>query len=192
MNTWYSADRSEIEGVRSMRNAIQAYLGKKDETKPLSIAVFGPPGSGKSYVVREIGKTLRIKDHLTFNLSQFNEPSELVKAFHEARDRLLKGGRPPLVFWDEFDSPYKGELGWLRFFLSPMQDGEFFDNGAVHPVGARHLHLRRGDEALFQGFREQQAGTWQPRPRREEARFHQPPPHYIDVKGPNPHPQRPR
>jgi hypothetical protein len=30
------------------------------------------------------------------------------------------------VFFDEFDCAYNGvPLGWLKFFLSPMQDGKF-------------------------------------------------------------------
>ncbi len=33
--------------------------------------------------------------------------------------------RIPLVFWDEFDTSLDGRpLGWLRYFLAPMQDGD--------------------------------------------------------------------
>jgi len=45
-------------------------------------------------------------------------------------------GKLPLVFFDEFDTTLAGtELGWLRYFLAPMQDGQFLDRGAPHPIG---------------------------------------------------------
>ena len=134
---WRSADRKEIEGVRSVINVIGNYLAMDKPENPLSIAVFGPPGSGKSFVVKEIAKGLGLDDkaQLTFNLSQFESPDELPPAFHQIRDMHLRG-MMPLVFWDEFDTPCdETQLGWLRHFLAPMQDGEFNQDGMVHPLG---------------------------------------------------------
>lgn len=137
VGAWSSADRHEIEGVRSVNNAMKDYLDLKDSGKPLCVAVFGPPGAGKSFVVKEIAKGLGIKEEaqLTFNLSQFESPRELQTAFNEIRDLNLKGVMP-LVFWDEFDTPCEGRpLGWLRYFLAPMQDGEYTDQGVPRPLG---------------------------------------------------------
>ncbi len=137
IGAWYSADRREIEGVRSVKNAMQDYLRLKRPETPLCVAVFGPPGAGKSFVVTEIAKGLGIREdaQLTFNLSQFESPNELGTAFHQIRDLNLQG-KMPLVFWDEFDNPCNDRnLGWLRYFLAPMQDGEFSDQGATHPLG---------------------------------------------------------
>jgi hypothetical protein len=45
-------------------------------------------------------------------------------------------GKIPLVFWDEFDTTIEDRpLGWLRYFLAPMQDGEFQQGQIVHPIG---------------------------------------------------------
>ena len=134
---WSSADRQEIEGVRSVNNAMKDYLELKHPEQPLSVAVFGPPGAGKSFVVKEIARGLGISEEaqLTFNLSQFESPEELLTAFNEIRDLNLKGIMP-LVFWDEFDTPCAGRnLGWLRYFLAPMQDGGFTDHGVSRPLG---------------------------------------------------------
>ena len=134
---WESADRHEIEGVRSVLNAFKAHLSGKKTAKPLSIAVFGPPGAGKSFVVKQIAERLKLRkeDQLTFNLSQFESPEELAPAFHQARDLCLQG-RLPVVFWDEFDTPCgERQLGWLRYFLAPMQDGEFVDGGRTFATG---------------------------------------------------------
>lgn len=137
IGAWSSADRQEIEGVRSVKNAMQDYLRLKNPEAPLCVAVFGPPGAGKSFVVKEIAKGLGIGENaqLTFNLSQFESPQELLTAFHQIRDLHLQGVMP-LVFWDEFDNPCEGRnLGWLRYFLAPMQDGEFSDHGISRPLG---------------------------------------------------------
>jgi hypothetical protein len=137
IGAWSSADRQEIEGVRSVNNAMKDYLALKNPETPLCVAVFGPPGSGKSFVVKEIAKGLGIGEdaQLTFNLSQFESADELQTAFHQIRDLNLKG-KMPLVFWDEFDNPCENlPLGWLRYFLAPMQDGEFTDKGTSHPLG---------------------------------------------------------
>ncbi len=137
IGAWSSADRQEIEGVRSVKNAMQEYLRLKRPKNPLCVAVFGPPGAGKSFVVKEIAQGLGIREdaQLTFNLSQFESPQELLSAFDQIRDLNLQG-KMPLVFWDEFDNPCAGlSLGWLRYFLAPMQDGEFSDQGIARPLG---------------------------------------------------------
>jgi hypothetical protein len=132
-----TVDRREIESFRSIRTLINEYCAQKRPKRPLSIAVFGPPGSGKSFGVTQVAKSMRpgeIED-ITFNLSQMKSPDELVDAFHQIRDKGLKG-IIPLVFWDEFDSALgDAQLGWLRYFLAPMQDGEFLERQLRHPLG---------------------------------------------------------
>ncbi|MDD2422207.1 MAG: ATP-binding protein [Heliobacteriaceae bacterium] len=155
IGAWSSAERQEIEGVRSVNNAMKDYLQLKNPETPLCVAVFGPPGSGKSFVVREIAKGLGIREEaqLTFNLSQFESPNELQNAFHQIRDLNLKG-KTPLVFWDEFDTPCEGRpLGWLRYFLAPMQDGEFTDEGALHPLGGGIYVFAGATRHSFEEFR---------------------------------------
>lgn len=133
-------DRREIESYRALYSLMADYVRQPTARRPLSVAVFGPPGAGKSFGVKMVAKALanssgRKIDDLTFNLSQYKDPDELAAAFHLVRDVVLRG-RIPLVFFDEFDTALAGKsLGWLRYFLSPMQDGEFVDRGTPHPIG---------------------------------------------------------
>ena len=132
-----TVDRQEIESYRSIRNLVAEYAGQKQIARPLSIAVFGAPGSGKSFGVTEMAKSLLPGqiETITFNLSQFDSVDNLISAFHQVRDISLSG-KMPLVFWDEFDTTLgETQLGWLRYFLAPMQDGKFQEGQISHPVG---------------------------------------------------------
>lgn len=131
-----TADRHEIEGYRSIHSLMVEYCGNR-KSNPLCIAVFGPPGSGKSFGVKQVAKSITQTaiESITFNLSQFNDPADLVGAFHQVRDVTLSG-KMPLVFWDEFDTTLNNQkTGWLRYFLSPMQDGEFQDGQITYHIG---------------------------------------------------------
>src|SRR5262249_34994462 len=61
----------------------------------------------------------------------------------------------PLVFWDEFDSTVSGQpLAWLKYFLSPMQDGSFQAGPFVHPVGRAIFAFAGSVEPTMQKFEE--------------------------------------
>jgi hypothetical protein len=129
----FTVDRNEIESLRNIKKLIENYNNQKGAGIPLSLAVFGLPGSGKSFGVKEIGKGVLGPELpiLEFNLSQFAGPGDLIGAFHQVRDEVLKG-TTPLVFWDEFDSR---EYKWLQFLLAPMQDGTFQEGQVTHTIG---------------------------------------------------------
>lgn len=123
-------DRKEIEAMRNLKTLIGKYLREDKGKQPLSLAVFGTPGSGKSFAVKELAGYLGMPV-LEFNLSQFDDPGDLVGALHQVRDKVLEG-KTPCVFWDEFDSQ---EFKWLQYLLAPMQDGKFQQGEVTHPIG---------------------------------------------------------
>ncbi|MGB3701961.1 MAG: RyR domain-containing protein [Anaerolineales bacterium] len=149
-----TVDRQEIESFRSIHSLVGEYLSQERPKRPLSFAVFGAPGSGKSFGITQVAKSLapgKIST-LEFNISQFESPEKLIDALHQVRDVGLSG-QIPLVFWDEFDTP-SGEipLGWLRYFLAPMQDGAFREDQIVHPIGRAVFVFAGGTSARMQDF----------------------------------------
>ncbi len=157
MGAWSSVDRIEIEGMRSLRNIVSEYLSTSRKRRPLNLAVFGPPGSGKSFAIKQLAKELSGGDtrfsELEFNLSQFQSPEDLPAALQRVRDCSVQQTLP-LVFWDEFDSAREGaELGWLVNFLAPMQDGAFVEHGHVRPNGPAIFVFAGGTHATMESFR---------------------------------------
>ncbi|HWR39627.1 MAG TPA: AAA family ATPase [Patescibacteria group bacterium] len=148
-----TVDRTEIESYRSIKNLMWEYVSTTNTTRPLSIAVFGTPGSGKSFGVTQIAGSIapQLIRRLNFNLSQFRKPQELITAFHKVRDLALEG-KIPLVFFDEFDSVFEGRLGWLKYFLSPMQDGVFREGDSQHSLGKAIFVFAGGTSNTIQTF----------------------------------------
>jgi hypothetical protein len=149
-----TVDRGEIEGFRSIRALMREY-NAEPAPRPLNIAVFGPPGAGKSFGVKAVVKSTldadRIED-LTFNLSQMRDPEDLADALHQVRDVGLRG-KLPFVLWDEFDSDLAGtSFGWLRHFLAPMQDGAFQQGQILHPIGKAIFVFAGGTSVRLSDF----------------------------------------
>lgn len=162
-----AVDREEIESFRTVSNLIKHYT-TSNELRPLSIAVFGPPGSGKTFAMKQIADQALpggLASAIAIDLSQLSSLEELcaqlAPALSEEKrqtkdlagtkralsyadmeklpfdDReIAKGLRNlndfPLIFFDEFDCELNGKrLGWLKSFLSPMEDGAFGSVGNV-------------------------------------------------------------
>jgi len=155
-----SVDRREVESINEIRRLILNYRDDAHAKRPLSIAVFGAPGSGKSFAIKEVSQSIfGDKKPLEFNLSQMDSPEDLHRAFHQVRDASIRQ-EIPLVFWDEFDA---GGLKWLASFLAPMNDAEFFDGSLRHPFGKAIFIFAGGTCKTFEEFR-----RWRP-PEKPEA-----------------------
>lgn len=147
-------DRSEIEQYNSIKNLILEYLDDPKTGRPLCLAVFGPPGSGKSFGIKQVLNSLGRSDipTMTFNISQYASYNDLVADFHKVRDKVLTGAIP-VAFFDEFDSDKDFHpMGWLKYFLSPMQDGEFKEGETIHPIGKSIFVFAGGTRSSFQDF----------------------------------------
>ena len=157
IGAWSSIDRTEIESMRSVRNIIREYITQTRPSRPLSLAVFGPPGAGKSFAITQMAREWMAggtnTSVLEFNLSQFGALGDLPHALQRVHDCAVEGTLP-LVFWDEFDTALGGrELGWLAAFLAPMQDGAFLEQGIARPIGPAIFVFAGGTHATMASFK---------------------------------------
>lgn len=132
----------ELQQLNSLRDLIVQYAGQRAVARPLCLAVFGPPGSGKSFAVKQIRSEVESHSDVkagdirlpmtTVNLTQVTASSDvgtiLARIAGEQDEKTI-----PIVFFDEFDATRNGgsPLGWLVWFLAPMHDGEFLHGGAA-------------------------------------------------------------
>lgn len=152
---YVTVDSEEIEDINLVRSKIEGYRRNETARTPLSFAVFGPPGSGKSFAVSELSKELlkekkKIIEHLIlkFNLTQIHSVDMLHEKFHKVRTASILD-EIPIVFWDEFDTE---DLKWLKYFLAPMQDGEFESSTGRYPLGKAIFIFAGGTADSFKHF----------------------------------------
>jgi ATPase family associated with various cellular activities (AAA) len=158
-------DRHELESIRVIRNQMLAYLERvcgsgRETRKPLSIAVFGQPGSGKSFAVKEIIASVNESSRrrarelamVECNVAQFRGVQDLESVWHQASSRNNEG-KLPVVFFDEFDCAGNdgATLGWLKYFLGPMNDGVHHTSTGPIRFGPAVLVFAGG---VFREFRE--------------------------------------
>src|SRR3990170_486421 len=137
LNKFVTASSEFAQGIIRLISRLENHINSGKDI--LSFAVFGGPGSGKSFLAEEIADSLSIdgsKFHKeTFNISQFDEPSRLVDAFKQIQTISLQD-KIPFILWDEFDTAFQGDpAGWLKYFLMPMQDAMFFDGTTKRALG---------------------------------------------------------
>lgn|GEM_PF-3089444 len=167
-------DRQEVEDYLYLQRLLLTYHDDAERRRPLCIGVFGQPGAGKSIGVKQLVNEMSgnsgafSKDSITVNLSQLRSLDELAECFHLVRDACLKPPIP-LVFFDEFDSSFEDRtFGWLKYFLAPMQDGEFFSKGKNYHFGKAIFVFAGGVNHSFAEFNERSRN-----------------PDFCDAKGPD-------
>ena len=151
-----TSDPAEIEPVVTLQNVMDSYVSRESCQRPLCLGVFGPPGSGKSFSVKEVARVISKKfaqnpfEFFEFNLTQFTGPEEINSAIEPIRASVAKG-KVPIVFWDEFDCRYDGnEFGYLRYFLPSMQDGVTYVHGTPYNIGRSIFAFAGGVKASWE------------------------------------------
>ena len=152
-----ASDREEIESLSAVKNLLGAYVRDSEFNKrPISLAVFGPPGTGKSFAVKQIAQTIdsdnKLIEILEYNVAQFRTIEDLGEVLTKVAS-VNNQKKTPLVFFDEFDCALNGqELGWLKFFLAPMQDGNFYGAHQTIYLGRGIFVFAGGTHNSFEEF----------------------------------------
>ena len=183
-------DPDEISMFRRLSNLIRQHFDNKTP-KPLGLAIFGAPGSGKSFTVERIVEEAvgKEKYHLTVcNLAQFKDPDNLYRKFLEARNYSIENREDKrllsVIVLDEFDAEFdKVSFGWCKYLLSVLEDGTIRIGGDLYDIGNALVICAGG---VCQSFREFE---WKSQKKKEAkvpdliSRFRG----YADIAGPNPY-----
>ena len=130
----------DIDSLLSLRHLATKFIADRKWNGPLPLVVFGKPGAGKNTIIRTVLDSVKgceFDPALSCNLAQWANTESLSQHFHKIQDRTLHADKPPVVLFDEFDTPLAGQpVGWLKYFLMPMQDG-------LYMVGNDTFHIGR-------------------------------------------------
>lgn len=98
------------------------FFGAKDNKRPLNSLILGPPGSGKSFIAKQLGSSVNAL-LLEFNLSQYERPSDIHGIFEEIGNFQTKLKDQNIVaLLDEFDVRVQG-ISALQHLIGPIYDG---------------------------------------------------------------------
>ncbi len=140
----------EKQNLQFLKDQIYRYRPLEQPDRPLCLGVFGPPGSGKSFAVKQFLASIEEKLE-TINLSQLEGPNDLAAAIV----KIASARTSPLMylFFDEFDSKLAGTpLGWLQWLLAPMQDGVVFYQGSRIELKRAVYFFAGGTADSFESF----------------------------------------
>jgi hypothetical protein len=150
----------ELDQLRTFQALISAYVAQASPRRPLCLAVFGPPGSGKSFAVKQVVAGVPRPTPETqlplveVNLTQVAHPGELGRVLARIAGEQDKN-TVPVVFFDEFDAARDGaRFGWLGWFLAPMNDGVFLHEGALVRLQRAVYVFAGGTASTFAEFAE--------------------------------------
>jgi hypothetical protein len=188
----YTFDSGEYGQMQAFQQLIVDYIAVPAPARPLCLAIFGPPGSGKSFAAKEICSQARgtqHKDNLPLtkiNMTQVNDAESVSRVLARVAGER-DAATVPVVFFDEFDAPRDGApYGWLSWFLAPMHDGEFLHDGAVVRLTRAVFIFAGGTTSTMDDFSAQPSADF---------RFAKGPDFvsrlrgYLDVRGPNESPR---
>lgn len=136
---YVSRNTGFLTHVNDVRVQMATYLTKGSVKRPLNILLAAPPGSGKSFLIKELISSTFIKTPTQEKpsslekLSSFEEAyiaslenvDELFKIFQRIQSVNLEG-KIPVVFFDEIDARIADISHVYAKFLAPMWDGTFF------------------------------------------------------------------
>lgn len=100
---------------------IDSYFKKPERKRPLNILISAPPGSGKSFLLKQFVTKLDTV-YQEYNLSTLIDKKEVFSVFRFIEQENEKG-ITPIIFIDEVDTAVNEEY-IFPYFISAMSDGK--------------------------------------------------------------------
>ena len=120
--------------LRGFRDVINRYVLGSGRTRPLNCVVAAPPGSGKSFLVGEIGKTTDC-EVIEVNCAQVSSPEDFAESVSQVQN--VAPNRSPLLFLDEADTDQK----LYAQMLTPLWESKIRVRGQLRQWRARCVNI---------------------------------------------------
>lgn len=121
-----------------VKELFENYIKRVNPARPLNVLVAAPPGSGKTFLIKELTKELNANPNyeLNFekhNIGSFHNSDDIIETFRSIQSMNLDG-LTPVVFYDEVDNDV-GDKKVYKYFLDPLSDGKFYNNNRTNTLG---------------------------------------------------------
>ena len=120
--------------LSALERTVMTYVGREKPSRPLNLLLAANPGSGKSFLVKELSR--KISGHtefLEFHVASFRKIDDLFAIFQRIQSLNLEG-KLPFVLLDEVDGKVDGEYIFANL-LAPLWDGVFHIGQERHHLG---------------------------------------------------------
>jgi hypothetical protein len=120
--------------LRSLEQTVKIYVTRDKPSRPLNLLLAANPGSGKSFLVKELSKQISgDTEFLEYHVASFRKLDDLFSIFQRIQSLNLEG-KLPFVLLDEVDGKVDGEYIFPNL-LAPLWDGVFHIGQDRHHLG---------------------------------------------------------
>lgn len=124
--TYVTRNHQFQEELQDLLLTLRNYAYRPKVKRPFNILLSSEPGSGKSFLLKQLSETLSNNIEVQFDeyhVPAFRSLEDLYGSFQRVQSANLRG-KLPIVFFDEVDTKVEGRH-LLANFLAPMWDGLF-------------------------------------------------------------------
>ena len=128
---------SYFDKLNEMKGAVSAYFEDHTLERPLLYLVLGPPGAGKSHLIKSLVEQLKeTKQFYTFqsaNISEVLDPREI----HALYDNIAQNNENKtrtITLFDEVDVRWQDGSA-IKHLINPIYDGKYWDGGRFRKFG---------------------------------------------------------
>jgi hypothetical protein len=127
--------------LKRLAEDLSKYLTDDTVTRPFLYLILGPPGAGKSFLIKQLIKYLPLSDWNTgkpiifqrANLSEMLEPRELHQLYINIKNNT-NNKLSTVTLLDEFDIKWSGGSA-IKYLINPIYDGEFWNGYEFQKFG---------------------------------------------------------
>ena len=120
--------------LRALDQTVDTYVKREKPSRPLNLLLAANPGSGKSFLVKELSKQISgDTEFLEYHVASFRKLDDLFSIFQRIQSLNLEG-KLPFVLLDEVDGRVDGDYIFPNL-LAPLWDGVFHIGQERHHLG---------------------------------------------------------
>ncbi len=161
--------------LMNLCDVLRTYVARKTVSRPLNLLLGVPPGSGRSFFVKQIAKAVPMKTEFDeFCIPTFHSTDAIIGIFQRIQSAGVSG-EIPFFLVDQVDGLVENQRV-LKYFLEPMWKGVFrpgkqamelgravlvYTTGTIVPAPSVENLLGTGEEGHADGIGyEEYAGWW--------------------------------